>query len=134
VEHRLMKARVLDAPVPVHPHHLRTLMVDGQAVEVDVEGYLVDRSQWTPAFAEALAAREGLTLTDAHWLVLRFIRNHWRTRGRVASLRAIVRHFRPIWGEERGSTAAIFRLFEAGGGPEKLGNRLAGVPRAKGDA
>ena len=40
--------------------------VDGKRVAVDSEGYLLDRSQWSPEFARALAKREGLELTPAH--------------------------------------------------------------------
>jgi tRNA 2-thiouridine synthesizing protein E len=129
-----MKPRRPEGLAPVPPFHARQIVVDGQALETDAEGYLVDREQWSEAFARTLAAQLNLDLTDEHWQVLRFIRNHWRTKGRLASTRQMVRHFRTVWGEDRGSAAHLFRLFERGGGPEKLGNRLAGVPRAKGDA
>ena len=48
--------------------------VDGKRVAVDSEGYLLDRSQWSPEFARALARREGLELTPAHWEVIDFLR------------------------------------------------------------
>ena len=129
-----MKARRYEGIVPVHPRYLRTVEVDGMAIPTDAEGYLVDRNQWSEGFAQALAATYGLTLTAEHWHVIRLIRNRWRTLGRTASTRQIIRHFRAVWGEEKGSAAYLFHLFEAGGGPEKLGNRLAGAPRPSGDA
>lgn len=129
-----MKPRRPEGLAPVSPHLARRIVVNGQALETDAEGYLVDRGQWSEDFARTLAAQLNMDLTDEHWHVLRFIRNHWRTKGRLASTRQMVRHFREIWGEDKGSATNLFRLFEQGGGPEKLGNRLAGVPRAKGDA
>jgi len=129
-----MKARKYEGIVPVHPRYLRTVEVGGTAIATDAEGYLVDRNQWSEHFAMALAAAHGLELTAEHWHVISFIRNHWRTRGRTASTRQIVRHFRAVWGEDKGSPAYLFTLFEAGGGPEKFGNRLAGAPRPGGDA
>ncbi|MGE5505237.1 MAG: TusE/DsrC/DsvC family sulfur relay protein [Actinomycetota bacterium] len=129
-----MKPKRYEGIVPVAPHHLRTVTVNGRELATDAEGYLVDRSQWSEDFARALAGAHRLTLTPEHWLVISFIRNHWRTRGRTASLREMVRHFRGVWGRDKGSVGYLFHLFEAGGGPVKFGNRLAGVPRVAGDA
>ncbi len=129
-----MKAMKYEGIVPVHPLYRRIVEVGGTAIATDAEGYLVDRGQWSEDFARVLAAANGVDLTGEHWHVISFIRNHWRTRGRTASTRLIVRHFRAVWGVEKGSATYLFRLFEAGGGPEKFGNRLAGAPRPGGDS
>jgi tRNA 2-thiouridine synthesizing protein E len=44
----------------------------------------------------------------------------------------MIRHFRKLWGEERGSSRYLHRLFPRGG-PQKQGNRLAGLLRTKGE-
>lgn len=56
----------------------RTIAVDGRPVETDREGYLVNPSDWSEAFARALAAPEGPTLEAQHWEVIRFLREHFR--------------------------------------------------------
>jgi tRNA 2-thiouridine synthesizing protein E len=110
----------------------RTIEVDGKTVETDGEGYLVNPADWSEAFVRVLAAAEGLELTARHWVVIRFLREHFRRRGTQASVRDMVRHFRAEWGPEQGSSAALHRLFP-NGGPQKQGNRLAGLLRTKGE-
>jgi tRNA 2-thiouridine synthesizing protein E len=110
----------------------RTLRVDGRPVETDGEGYLVDPSDWSEGFARTLARAEGLELTARHWAVIRFLREHYSRHGTQASVRDMVRHFRAKWGAEGGDSAALHRLFPRGG-PQKQGNRLAGLLRTKGE-
>jgi tRNA 2-thiouridine synthesizing protein E len=109
-----------------------SLLVDGAAVQTDSEGYLVDPSDWSEAFARARADAEGLPLTAHHWAVIRFLREHYRQHGSQASVRDMVRHFRAQWGAAHGDSAALHRLFPRGG-PQKQGNRLAGLLRTKGE-
>ncbi|MDH4180514.1 MAG: TusE/DsrC/DsvC family sulfur relay protein [Betaproteobacteria bacterium] len=106
--------------------------VDGVAVATDSEGYLVDRSQWSEAFARALARSEGLELTPAHWEVIRFLRDYYEAHGVQAQVRVMIRHFSERWGPELGSNHRLHEMFP-GGGPQKQGNRLAGLLRTKGE-
>lgn len=110
----------------------QTLSVNGRDVETDAEGYLVDPAQWSEDFARVLAEREGLTLTDAHWEVVRFLRQRFAATSTQATVRDMVRHFTRVWGDEVGSSRALHRLFPRGG-PQKQGNRLAGLLRTKGE-
>jgi tRNA 2-thiouridine synthesizing protein E len=108
------------------------VLVEGRPVRTDSEGYLLDLDDWSPAFARALAAREGLALTEAHWEVIRFLRAHWQAHGVQPQVRLMIRHFSERWGPERGSNHHLHELFPAGG-PQKQGNRLAGLLRTKGE-
>ncbi|MEW5728661.1 MAG: TusE/DsrC/DsvC family sulfur relay protein [Pseudomonadota bacterium] len=107
--------------------------VDGTFIETDVEGYLLDRRQWSEAFVRAQAAKEGLVLTDDHWQVVRYLREHFRTRGRQAPIPQMIKHFRQVWGPDKGNAATLFKLFEGGGGADRQGYRLAGIGRRKGE-
>lgn len=108
------------------------VMVDDRPVRTDREGYLLDLGDWSPAFARELAEREGLVLTDEHWQVIRFLRDWWHAHGVQAQVRVMVRHFGELWGHERGSNHHLHDLFPVGG-PQKQGNRLAGLLRTKGE-
>lgn len=110
----------------------RVLMVNGREVLTDSEGYLVDLADWSEDFVRAEAAHEGLTLTSQHWEVVRFLRSHYEAHGVQANVRAIIKHFRTVWGEEQGSNRYLHDIFPRGG-PQKQGNRLAGLLRTKGE-
>jgi tRNA 2-thiouridine synthesizing protein E len=110
----------------------QALRVDGRDVLTDSEGYLVDPADWSEAFARTLAAREGLSLMAEHWEVIRYLRAHYARHGTQASVRDMIRHFRRVWDAERSSNRYLHRLFPRGG-PQKQGNRLAGLLRTKGE-
>lgn len=110
----------------------RSLMVDGQEIVTDSEGYLVDPADWSEGFARSQARREGLTLNAEHWELIRYQRAYYAQHGAQASVRDMIRHFRRIWGADRGSNRYLHRLFPRGG-PQKQGNRLAGLLRTKGE-
>ncbi len=110
----------------------RCVMVDGRAVATDSEGYLLDLADWSEDFAVALAREEGLELTPAHWELIRFLRAHFHGHGVQAQVRVMIRHFSQAWGPARGSNHHLHEMFPVGG-PQKQGNRLAGLLRTKGE-
>jgi len=110
----------------------RTLQVAGRAVLTDSEGYLVNPADWSEGFVRAQAEQEGLALGAAHWEVIRYLRDHFARRGTQSSVRDMIRHFSRVWGEGLGSNRHLHALFPRGG-PQKQGNRLAGLLRTKGE-
>jgi tRNA 2-thiouridine synthesizing protein E len=108
------------------------VMVQGRPVAVDSEGYLKRLDDWSEDFARALAEREGLQLSPAHWELIRFLRAYYAEHGVQAQVRVMIRHFSAAWGPERGSNHALHEMFPRGG-PQKQGNRLAGLLRTKGE-
>ena len=77
-------------------------------------------------------AGRGLVLTEAHWELIRFLRQHYAAHGVQAQVRAMIRHFTQAWGPQRGSNHHLHEMFPRGG-PQKQGNRLAGLLRTKGE-
>jgi tRNA 2-thiouridine synthesizing protein E len=110
----------------------RTVHVGGREVATDSEGYLLDRAEWSEDFARVLAAQEGLALTPAHWEVIEFLRAYFHEHGVQAQVRVMIRHFTQAWGPQRGSNHHLHDMFPVGG-PQKQGNRLAGLLRTKGE-
>ena len=101
-------------------------------VETDSEGYLLRLSDGSEDFAIALAQREGLALTPAHWELIRFLRAYYAEHGVQPQVRVMIRHFTEAWGPLRGSNHHLHEMFPRGG-PQKQGNRLAGLLRTKGE-
>ena len=121
-------AAVATQAAPADPH----VWVNGRAIAVDSEGYLCNLNDWSEDFARALADRERLALTPEHWELIRFLRAHFAEHGVQAQVRVMIRHFTQVWGPQRGSNHALHAMFPRGG-PQKQGNRLAGLLRTKGE-
>ncbi len=111
---------------------MRVLMVNGREVLTDSEGYLVNLDDWSEAFTRALAEADGLELTAEHWAVIRYLRDHYELHARQAQVRDMIQHFKKLWGDAKGSNHYLHELFPKGG-PQKQGNRLAGLLRTKGE-
>ncbi len=110
----------------------RTVRVNGCAVATDVEGYLKNINDWTEDFARAQAEAENLELTEAHWQVIAFLRTYYEEHRVQAQVRAMIWHFAKAWGPEHGNNHHLHTLFPIGG-PQKQGNRLAGLLKTKGE-
>ena len=110
----------------------RTILVNGKAIETDGEGYLKNLQDWSEEFARARAKEEGLELTEKHWEVIRFLRYYYQEHGVQAQVRVMIPFFARQWGPEAGSNRYLHELFPIGG-PQKQGNRLAGLLRTKGE-
>ncbi|MDA1330390.1 MAG: TusE/DsrC/DsvC family sulfur relay protein [Chloroflexi bacterium] len=87
------------------------------------EGFMVDPEAWTPEIAEAIALREGLKLSDRHWLVIRFAHAEFESSGEPPSLRRITK------GTDV-DTKEIYSLFP--GGPAKMACKIAGLGKPTG--
>ena len=114
------------------PEVTGNLLVNGKKIATDSEGYLKNLDDWSEDFANVLAQDEGLTLTDEHWQVIHFLRSHYEEHQVQAQVRLMIKHFREQWGAEKGNNHYLHALFPYGG-PQKQGNRLAGLLKTKGE-
>jgi tRNA 2-thiouridine synthesizing protein E len=127
--HFLEQAKDTTNPYAIYT---KALTVDGREVLTDPEGYILNMDEWSEGFARAQAEREGLTLTDEHWEVIRFIREYYEDHNVQAQVRDMVMHFRKAWGPEKGNSRYLHDIFPMGG-PQKQGNRVAGIRKTKGE-
>lgn len=103
---------------------MSTMTIDATEVELNDEGFFVDPDQWTEAMVPELARREGIDeLTDAHWKVVRFVRDEYLSKGTGPTVRAL--------GKTSGvSVKELYQLFPKG--PAKVAARIAGIPKPRG--
>src|SRR5512143_1841449 len=66
-----------------------TFIINPEAAETDPEGRLASLGEWSEAIAGQKAAEEGIELTDKHWEVIHFLREHYK-RNDVRSARALL--------------------------------------------
>ena len=109
-----------------------TIIVNGKELLLDGEGYLLDLDAWTEEFAITRAKEETLELNDEHWEVIKFIRFYYETHGVQAAVRDMLKHFRQHWSKQKATNRYLHMIFP-NGGPQKQGNRLAGIRKPKGE-
>ena len=63
--------------------------LNGRQIHVNDEGFLTDPTEWDEDIATALATQIGVTLTDEHWKVLKFLRADFESQGETATLRRV---------------------------------------------
>ena len=63
--------------------------LDGHQIHVNDEGFLTDPTEWDESLAAVLAAQIGVTLTDAHWNAIRFLRADFETQHETPTLRRV---------------------------------------------
>ncbi len=110
----------------------QTTVVNGEEILLDGEGYLLDLDQWSEDFVRVRAEFEELTLTQEHWAIIHYIREYYEKNNVQAPVRDMIKHFKKEWGKDKGNTRYLHKIFPLGG-PQKQGNRLAGVRKPKGE-
>ena len=90
-------------------------------IDVNEEGYLLDFSQWNKEVGTALAAEQGIELTDKHWEVIDYIHEKYRNEDPLS-----------VRGIKKSGVIDIkefYSLFP--GGPLKVSTLIAGIPKPK---
>ena len=94
---------------------------------IDDEGYLIDPADWDEALARSFAAREGIALTEDHWIAIRFMREFYQEHQVIPDVRFVTRHLAAQVG---GSRNLVFELFPYG--YVKQACKIAGMRRPRG--
>ncbi len=102
-------------------------MINGVEHEADDQGYLLE-----PVFDDeavhVIAAAEGITLTDAHWEVVNYLREQYREEGATPNFRHMLKGMAEIRPEA--DSKYLYDLFPIG--PAKQGPKVAGLRQPKG--
>lgn len=103
--------------------------VNGTSIDCDANGYLTDISAWNQDVASAIAAAEGIELTDKHWDLINYLRDAYiNENGEQPNNRAINKEMGKLWGKKVDSKE-VFELFPLG--PSKQAGKIAGLPESK---
>ena len=103
------------------------LSFEGKEIETDNEGYLKESAQWSEALAEVIAEKEAITLSPEHWEVVRFVREFYLEFNTSPAIRMLVKAMASKFGEEKGNSRYLYRLFPKG--PAKQATKIAGLPK-----
>ncbi len=102
-------------------------VVNGVEVATDADGYLLEPSMDDDVVA-VIAAAEGIELTDAHWEVVRYLRDEYQANGHTPNFRNMLKGFQAIRPEA--DSKYLYDLFPIG--PAKQGAKVAGLPQPYG--
>ncbi len=87
--------------------------LEGKEIETDTEGYLKESSQWSEPLAVVIAENEGIALSPEHWEVVRFVRDFY-LNSILPAIRMLVKAMANKFGEEKGNSRYLYRLFLKG--------------------
>ena len=104
---------------------MQAIEIDGRRIATDNEGFLLDPGEWDRRVAEALAARERLTLGEDHWTVVDFVRRYYEERHAVPEARHALRELRARLGRDKASRKYLYSLFPYGYGQQAC--KIAGM-------
>lgn len=102
-------------------------------VAVDEEGFLLDRDEWTEGFASAVAAQDGLQLTDTHWGLIGYFREYFAENETHPDMNTLVMTLGKLHGEEfhdrKQYREFLYSLFPKPLNPIAELSKLAGLPK-----
>ena len=76
--------------------------------QFDQDGFLTDRHSWTPELAVEIASRDGITLTDQHWEIIRLVRRYYEEFDSPPAMRALVKYLKHHLGDASGNSIYLF--------------------------
>ena len=100
--------------------------VNGATIATTETGYLENTDDWNETVCEAIAAAEGIELTEKHWDVINYLRaEYFDNHGNQPMERAVTKAMAEKWGEKIKSKD-LYVLFPRA--PSKQGLMIAGLP------
>jgi tRNA 2-thiouridine synthesizing protein E len=103
-----------------------SIEVNGNTIETDGNGNLVNTADWSEDVAKVLAAEDGIELTQDHWDVISYLREeYFENNGSQPMERVINKDMAKRW-DKKISSKDLYNLFPLA--PSKQGNRIAGLP------
>ncbi len=106
------------------------LVVNGETIETDEEGYLEDLSMWTEDIATAMAAAEDVDLSDEHWDIIKFLREYYEEYQIAPAVRVLTKAVGKRLCKDKGNSKYLYSLFPYG--PGKQACKYAGLPKPTG--
>lgn len=113
--------------MPKHLTQGNNLIFNGQQIDTDKQGYLLNAQQWSTALAEHIAEAENITLSEEHWQVVNFVRNFYEQFNTSPAIRALVKAMQKEYGADKISSRYLYKLFPDG--PARQATKIAGLPK-----
>lgn len=103
------------------------ILVGGQAINLDPEGYITQLSDWSEAGATVLAELNQVQLNDFHWQVIHFLRGFYDEYETNPNMRVLIKQLKLTL--DNPSIDSILLMQHFGESPLRLACKLAGLPK-----
>jgi tRNA 2-thiouridine synthesizing protein E len=104
--------------------------VNGQTLEADANGFLLNTEEWSEDVAQAIAAKEGIELTEKHWDMINYLRDEYLNNGsKQPNMRTIVKAMQEKWDDKSVDAKSLYQLFPLN--PDKQASKIGGLPDTK---
>lgn len=103
------------------------LRLDGLVLNTTEQGFLLDLNDWNEAVGNEIARLNEIELSDAHWEIILFIQHYYQQFKHLPNARIFTKAIRQEFGEEKGNSRYLHRLFPQG--PLKYACKIAGLPK-----
>ena len=100
-----------------------TATIAGYDVQINDEGFLTEYDEWNEEIGAALAENIGITMTDEHWALIKWLREDYKEKGETATTRRV----QTVGGFP---TKQQFQMFPKK--PAKKMSYVAGLPKPHG--
>lgn len=64
-----------------------TATIAGYDVQINDEGFLTEYDEWNEEIGAVLAENIGVTMTDEHWALIKWLREDYKEKGETATTR-----------------------------------------------
>jgi tRNA 2-thiouridine synthesizing protein E len=106
-----------------------TIEFNGAAIATTASGYLENLDDWSEDLALHIAKLEGIEMSDAHWDVVRYLREEFAGNNEhQPSTREIVKAMAERWNRPV-DQKQLYELFARD--PSKQAGRIAGLPESR---
>jgi tRNA 2-thiouridine synthesizing protein E len=106
-----------------------TISFEGNDIEVNANGYLVNAEDWSEGLARVLAETDGLTLGQEQMDIINYLREeYFNNNNNQPNTRTIVKAMTEQWGKDV-DQKYVYDLFN--GDPSKIAGRIAGLPESR---
>jgi len=111
-------------------NQIQEVQFAGRSIQLYAKGNLVNLDDWSPELAEFLAQKQGIQLSEQHWVVINFLRDFYAQYGIAPMVKLLIKHIQQKLGKEIGNKEYLYSLFPKG--PARQGSCIAGLPEPQG--
>jgi len=86
------------------------LLVEGEILATDEEGYLANLDDWTSEVALAMAKEDDCELQESHWEVINFLREYYCEYQIAPAIRILTKAIGRKLGKEKGNSKYLYEL------------------------